>query len=347
MTDALDRLLPRLEPELAAAVLAALQDVRDGVDYPRLERGIAAGDVAEIEAALNIEQGSWAPYVAAALAIFMQSGRRAGVIYGVRFDPVQDAEFRADLSAKVSAMAEEQRVKARDYVQRGLMEGRSQRSIAEGLVGRRSRATGKRTGGLIGLSRAQQSWVETMARRLSSDDPEEIRAALGVKERDKRYDPLIKRAAVEARKARNAALEALEAGAPPIVAPKPSPLTPAKIEEITGKFADRLLRKRAKDIAKVEVQQFAAGAREEAVRQAVAKVPGASASKTWEHSHIIEHARVDHLSMDGQVRDLEGVWIMSNGAMMRYAHDPRGGAANNASCRCRTRYRLILPEGVM
>lgn len=321
-----EQVASRLEPELRAALLAALQDVRDGVDYPALYAAIEAGDIDGVEKALNVEQGSWAPYVAAALAIFMQSGAAAARSLRVRFDPTQDADFRQDLAAKVSAMAAEQVAKAREYVWQGIGEGRPRREIVEGLAGRVSKATGKRQGGVIGLSGAQQSWVDNMWARLASGDPAEIRAALGVKDRDRRYDPLIKRAAVEAKK-----------GAPPV-------LTPDKIDEITGKYADRLLRKRAKDIASIETTQFAAGARSEVVRQALAKFPGATATKTWHHSSIYLNARLDHVGMSGTTVPFEGVFMMIDGSAMRYAHDPRGGARNNSFCRCRTTFKLEMPK---
>lgn len=321
MTDNVDRIAERLTPQLARALREALQDMRDGVDYPALLVALDANDIDGVITALNIEEGSFAPYVAAALAIFMATGVAAARTYGVRFNPTRDAEFRRDLTDKIGAMAAEQVTKAREAVFQGIMDGKPRREIAWELAGRKSKVTGKREGGIIGLSGAQQTWVENMRARLLSGDPVEMRAALKNKDRDKRYDRTIKKAIREGK-----------------------PLPEAKVDEIVGRYADRLLDKRAKDIAANEATQFAAGAREEAVRQAIAKVPGSTATKTWRHSSIYINARPDHVGMNGRTVAFDANFVMADGVGMRYAHDPRGGTKHNANCRCRTEYKLVRPE---
>ena len=321
---ALDRLISRLTPELAAALLASLQDMRDGVDYPALLAAIDAVDPDAVERALNIEDASFAPYIAAAMVIYMRSGAEMAreIARGGRFNPALDAEFRRDLADKVAARTAEQIEAARARVYEGLASGRTRREIAESLAGRISKATGKRTGGVTGLSRPQQSWVDTMRERLASGDAAQLRATLAAKDRDKRYDRTIKVAIRDGKV-----------------------IPPAKIDEITGKYADRLLRKRATNIASVEVEQFAANAREDAVRQALAKMPGAVARKTWHHSSIYINARPDHVGMSGVTVDMEANFVMADGTAMRYAHDPRGGARHSLNCRCRTTYAISRPVG--
>lgn len=313
-----EQLARQLTPELAAALQEALQDMRDGVDYPALEAAIAAGDVDAAIKALDIEQGSFAPYIAAALVLYMRTGAEAARGYRIRFDATDPVDFRLDLSTKVAAMTDEQVQKARAYVYDGYSAGKSRREIAQGLAGRIVR--GKRQGGVIGLSGAQQSWVEKMRERLASGDPQELRAVLTAKERDKRYDRTIKVAIRDGKR-----------------------IPTDKIDEITGKYADRLLRKRAKDIATSEATQFAAGARADAVRQTLGKagLPEDAVSRTWHHSSIYINARPDHVGMSGvTMPGLTAPFVMFDGSAMRYAHDPRGGARNNMSCRCRTTYNI-------
>lgn len=319
MTDSVDRITARLEPKLAKALQDALQDMRDGVNYPLLLRSIDNNDIEGVIAALNIEDGSFAPYIAVAIAIFMAAGAAAAKTYKIRFDPTRDADFQLDLRAKMRAMADEQIIKAREYVKQGLAAGKSRREIAQGLAGRV--VSGHRQGGVIGLSGAQQSWVENMRARLLSGDPAEMRAALKNKDRNKIYDRTIKKAIKEGKA-----------------------LPEAKVDEIVGKYADKLLAKRAKDIAALEAEQFAAGAREEAVRQALAK-SGGTATKTWRHSSIYINARQDHVGMSGKTVPFDAAFIMADGTPMRYAHDPRGGARQNSHCRCRTTYKIVRPNG--
>ena len=318
MTDNVDRIAAQLEPRLAKALQDALQDMRDGVNYSLLLRSIENNDIEGVIAALNIEEASFAPYLAAALVIFMMTGAAAAKVYRVRFDPMRDGEFRADLDAKISAMTAEQITKAREYVKQGMSQGKSRREIAQGLAGKM--VSGHRQGGIIGLSGAQQSWVENMRSRLLSGDPAEMRATLKNKDRNKIYDRTIKKAIKEGKA-----------------------IPEAKVDEIVGKYADKLLAKRAKDIAALEAEQFAAGAREEAVRQALAKAPGSSATKTWRHSSIYINARPDHVGMSGTTVPFDANFMMFDGTPMRYAHDPRGGAKHNAHCRCSTTYKLVRP----
>ena len=312
-----EQLARQLTPELAAALQEALQDMRDGVNYPALEAAIAAGDVDAAIKALDIEQGSFAPYIASALVLYMRTGAEAARGYRIRFDATDPVDFRLDLSTKVAALTDEQVQKARAYVYDGYSAGKSRREIAQGLAGRIVR--GKRQGGVIGLSGAQQSWVEKMRERLASSDPVELRAVLTAKERDKRYDRTIKVAIRDGKR-----------------------IPTDKIDEITGKYADRLLRKRAKDIATNEATQFADGARDDAVRQALAKLGGV-AKKTWHHSSIYINARPDHVGMSGTTVAFDANFIMADGTPMRYAHDPRGGAKHNSHCRCRTSYSIERP----
>lgn len=314
-----EEFIKSLEPALARAFLAAMQDVRDGVDYPALMRAIGAGDVPAAIDALDIEQGSFAPYIAAAFLLYMRTGAEAARGMRVRFDPTRDADFRQDITGKVAAYVDEQVQAARDYVYSGYADGWSRREIAKGLAGKIG-PSGKREGGILGLSRAQQSWVDNMRARLESNDPEQMRAAMKYKERNRNFDKTIKRAIMDGK-----------------------PLSADKIDEITGKFADKLLRKRATDIASFEATQFAAGAREQSVRQALekARLPDGAVTKTWHHSSIYINARPDHVGMSGQtVTGINTPFVMADGVAMRYAHDPRGGAKHNSHCRCRTSYSI-------
>lgn len=299
----LDAILIELEPELQQALLDAFDGIRKGVDMRTLRDAVERGDVQAVEDALNVDEGSFWPYITVATIIYMR--------YGSIFAPtlIRGATFNANtgfgqdvIRQNVERMTEETRAMARDMVMAG--------------VGRREVA--KRIRESIGLSRAQQTYVESMRRRLESNDASELRAILkGNTLRDKRFDPAIKKAIAN-----------IEAG-------KASGLSARKIEDMTGAYTRKLIRKRAQDVAAAEAIQYAEASKFEAVKQT-----GKPVTKTWRHSRIYLRARPDHVSMSGvKVVGVDTPFNVS-GTLMQYPHDPAGGARHNANCRCRAQYKV-------
>lgn len=303
MTLAFERLIDRMEPELAKAIRVAFEDMRRGVDMPALVAALEANDSEAVIDALNLDDRSFVPWLSAVILIYMRSGAEAVRLLrrsGLKFTPVDIPT----MPSVVGDMIQQQTEAAQAYVADAYSSGKSPRQIAKELRTR------------IGLSRAQQSWVDDMRKKLEQGD----KGALGYKDRDKRYDSAIKRAAIEGK-----------------------PLPQSKIDEITEKYSERLLRKRATNIAAAETASLASGARKSAVGQALRKagLPDEAASKTWRHSSIYLNARVDHVDMSGRtVQGLQTPFVMADGVAMQYAHDPKGGAKHNAGCRCTTRYSV-------
>jgi len=301
----LDAILIELEPELQQALLDAFDGIRKGVDMRALRDAVDRGDVQAVEDALNVDEGSFWPYITVATIIYMR--------YGALFAPtlIRGATFNANtgfgqdvIRQNTARMTEETKAMARDMV----IAGYGRREVANRI--RES----------IGLSRAQQGYVESMRRRLESNDASELRAILkGSTLRDKRFDPAIKKAIAN-----------IEAG-------KPSGLSARKIEDMTGGYTRKLIRKRAQDVAAAEVIQYAEASKFEAVKQT-----GRPVTKIWRHSRIWLRARVDHVYMNGKsVEGMETPFVMPDGVLMQYPHDPAGGAKHNANCRCRAQYRVV------
>lgn len=296
----LDLILMELEPELAQALLDSFDGIRKGVDMAALRDAVERGDVAAVEATLNVDEGSFAPYALVATMIYMRYGMAFGptLVRGFTFNP-NTPVGQAVIADNVQRMAEETRQMARDMV----MAGYGRREVA------------KRIRGSIGLSRAQQTYVENMRRRLESGDPAELRAILkGQTLRDKRYDPAIKKAIETGKK-----------------------IPTRKVEEMTTAYTRKLIRKRAQDVAAAEAQQYAETAKFEAAKQT-----GKPVTKIWRHSRIWLRARVDHVYMNGKsVEGMETPFVMPDGVLMQYPHDPSGGARHNANCRCRAQYKIV------
>lgn len=258
-----------------------------------------------------------------------------------RFDmtnPRAEQRIRTEAAERVSGYTAEQVETARRVIADGFQKGQGPTTIATDIAGRINPLSGRREGGIVGLSAPQAGYVESMRERLQSGDPEEMLKVLGSfdKEgkwkpgtgmtlRDRRYDAQIKRAIRD------------------VAAGKPNPLTADRIDEMTAKYSDRLLARRAEDIARTETAQAVMLSRAEATQQALDKsgLADEAVTKEWMHSGGPFDARETHLAIHGKkVVGMNGVFFLSDGSVMLHSHDPAGGVKNNANCRCNTDFAI-------
>ncbi|SNT19623.1 Phage Mu protein F like protein [Sphingopyxis indica] len=264
-----------------------------------------------------------------------------------RFDmtnPRAEARIRTEAAARVTGYVDEQIETARRVIADGFARGDGPQNIATDIAGRINPISGRRQGGIVGLSDPQAGYVDSMRARLLSGDPDEMAKVLGSFDkdgkwkpgtgmtlRDRRYDGAIKRA-----------IAAIAKG-------KPNPLTRDKIDEMTAKYADRLLARRAEDVARTETAQGVMMARAEATAQALDRdaLDDQAVEKTWRHLGGIDDARDTHLAMHGRsVTGLTMPFILPDGSVMQHAHDPAGGAKNNVNCRCGTDFIIDWSWGL-
>lgn len=264
-----------------------------------------------------------------------------------RFDmanPRAEARIRTEAATRIAGYIDEQIQTARKTIADGFARGEGPQTIATDIAGRINPISKRREGGIIGLSDPQAGYVDNMRRRLLSGDPDEMMKVLGRLDkdgkwiegtgmtlRDRRFDGAIKRAIAATAKG------------------KPNPLTRDKIEELTAKYSDRLLAKRASDVARTETAQGVMMARAEATKQALDKsgLDDAAVEKFWRHVGGLHHARDWHLAMNGKsVTGIEGVFHMPDGSLMLHSHDPQGGAKNNVACRCNTDFEIDWAYGL-
>ena len=264
-----------------------------------------------------------------------------------RFDmtnPRAEARIRTEAAARVAGYVDEQIETARRVIADGFARGDGPQNIATDIAGRINPISGRREGGIVGLSDPQAGYVDSMRARLLSGDPDEMAKVLGSFDkdgkwkpgtgmtlRDRRYDGAIKRA-----------IAAIAKG-------KPNPLTRERVDEMTAKYADRLLRRRAEDIARTETAQGVMMARAEATAQALAReaLDDQAVEKTWRHLGGLDDARDTHLTMHGRsVTGLTMPFILPDGSVMQHSHDPAGGVRNNANCRCGTDFNIDWAFGL-
>jgi len=337
---ALAELIAKLEPALRDAFRAAMQDLRDGIDRQGLIAALSRGDVDAAIRALNIEPAVFNTYLTAHISGFAQAGQlfasmiptASALASTFRFDmanPRADRRIRELAGDRIAGYTQEQTEIARRVISEGYSRGDGPQNIAVEIAGRIDRVTWRRQGGIVGLSDPQAGYVQSMRERLLSGDPRQMRKVLaGMTLRDKRFDTAIVKAIEEGR-----------------------PVPRAVVEKMTARYADRLLRRRAEDIARTETAQGVMGARAESYRQAIDKegLAADAITKVWVHSGAgDDDARLQHMLMNGEkVVGLETPFRLPDGTLMQHAHDPSGGARHNINCRCDTRFEIDFTRGVL
>lgn len=335
---ALEQLIAKLEPELAGAILDALQALRDGVDIAALEDALERNDIEAAIEALDISPADFNKYTLARMAAYAEAGALEAAYIptddasSVRFtfdmtNPRAEQWIRTQAADRISGYTSEQVEAARETITEGYSRGDGPQQIALDIAGRIERSTGRRQGGIIGLSDPQAGYVRSMRSRLLSGDPQEMQKVLsGMTLRDRRYDALVQRH--------------IDAG---------TPLKRGDVDKLTARYADRLLRRRGEDIARTETAQGVMGARREAYAQALDKegLPPEAVTKRWRHLGGVKDAREVHLIMAGrEVVGLNTPFFLPDGSIMLHSHDPQGGVKNNVNCRCGTDFDIDFLYGV-
>lgn len=213
----------------------------------------------------------------------------------------------------VQTMFREQNEAVRTVVLDAMENNRNSRTTALDITGKMSRVTGRREGGIIGLTGQQADWVIAARRDLEMLDTGYFQRKL----RDKRYDKLVRKA--------------IDAG---------KPLAAADVDKITMRYKDKALAYRGQLIAQNEAHVAQAAGRFEAYQQLIERDDVEAVSVRWIHGFSRDF-RPDHLRMNNEVRKLGEPFVMDDGAQMMHPHDPAGGIRHSAFCRCTAFYRAI------
>lgn len=337
----LGTLIAQLEPKLRAAFEEGVAEIRDRVILRRVVEALERGDIEAAIVALNIEDAAFGPLARAIEEAFSSGGSATAAVAGkmlsqtgaqviVRFDmrnPRAERQIRDYAGALIQEITDDQRAMVRHAVEAAYAEGRGPRSIALDLVGRTSRATGQRTGSLIGLTSQQAAYVRSMRERLLSGDPEEMRKVLEMSRRDKRFDRSILKAIREGRA-----------------------LTVADVDKVAARYADGLLQLRGETIARTETGRAVHAAKHEAFRQGLEKTnySAQAIKRTW-RSAGDRRVRHSHVGMNGQVvRGLDEPFVSPIGNRLMHPLDRSLGAPayEVVACRCDEEIDIDFSEGL-
>lgn len=318
----LERLAAELEPELRAAFLASIEDIVSNVQLSRVIERLERGDIEGALSALNIEPAAFRQFEEAIRRAFISGGSAtmtgmpalrdpSGNRLILRFDarnPRAEQWLAEHSSALITRIVDDQRSAIRQALREGMEAGTNPRTTALDIAGRINRATGKREGGIVGLTAPQERYVASARRELLSGDPDDLRHYLTRGRRDKRFDRTVAKAIREGK-----------------------PLPRETVNKIVGRYSDRLLELRAETIARTETMASLNQAHIEAFQQAIdtGSVRRQDVRKVWVATKD-NRTRDSHWAMDGESTGIDDVF--SNG--LRYPGDPNGSASETANCRC-------------
>ncbi|MER9188300.1 head morphogenesis protein [Mesorhizobium australicum] len=218
----------------------------------------------------------------------------------------------------VTGIVQDQTIAIRTALETGLGRGDNPTKTAVAVMGRVSAVTGRREGGLIGLTTVQGEYVARARQELLSGEPDQLRNYLSRGRRDKRFDKTVQ-AAIEAGK----------------------PVTSALVERITGRYADGLLKLRADTIGLHETFAALGASKDIAFRQQIEKgsLRADVVTKGWKHTPQ-EHGRMQHVAMQGQVVPFDQPFTAPDGTAIPYPHAPGVPTRHTLGCKCLAEYKI-------
>lgn len=325
----LDEILARYEPALRNAFIRALQEVADNAQVGQIIAALERGDINSAVEAVFLDRGAYAEFErllaeaygeggAGLIEEFGQLRDEEGVRFILRFNPrnLRAERWLQDHSSRlITGTIEDQRNAVRQNLQSGMRAGDNPRKVALDVTGRVNRTTGRREGGIVGLSAAQQRAVEKARQELENGQYGTYRQR---ERRDKRFDRTIARAEREER-----------------------PLTNVEISRMLGRYTDRLKALRGETISRTEMLASLNHARHEAALQLVdsGKVRAEQIRRVWDSAGD-SRVRFSHAVMDGQSVGLNERFQSPRGAQLLYPGDTSAPAEEVINCRCSVNVRI-------
>ena len=329
----LDQLVSTWDEIIRKAFLDAVYLMRSGADIAQLVRMLEKGDVDAALRAVGLDPVQFRPFDKA-IADAFEAGGNAGakaippkvdpvghrliVMFDVR-NPEAEAWLRDYSSGLVTEILTDQRTTIKEHLEAGMVAGSNPRTVALDLVGRIG-PSGKREGGVLGLTSGQAEWVRRYEAELASNAPG---AALSRSLRDKRFDSAVKKA---------------QAAGQPIPAEQRAKMVAA--------YRNRALKYRGEVIGRTEAMTALHQAQHEAMRQAIDKgvVNQSAVTSIW-RSAADSRVRETHRHLNGQ-KVAFGKAFQSDLGPIRFPGDPLASAANTCSCRCVLEQRIDFLAGV-
>lgn len=321
------RQIDAAEPAIVSAFLEEVARIVDDAKLAETTELVSTGQIDRIAVVLGVDAPAFTLLLEAVRQVYLDGGlfevgqiplldRPGGGRFRLRFDIRNlraESWLREESSRLVTAITEDARVSIREVVAEGTRLGRNPRDTALDIVGRVNRETGRRLGGIIGLTDQQTRFTLNARAELLSGDPAVMRRYFERQRRDARFDRIVQKAISEKRA-----------------------VAAADVDRIVARYADRLLKLRGDNIARTEALTAFSAAREEAYAQAVdSGVRPELITGTWRTAGD-GRVRDAHRAMAGQRRPWGQPFQSPTGALMLHPGDTSLGAgpADVVNCRC-------------
>lgn len=324
-------LIETWEPTIRRAFMEAVAEIRSQISLKLLVERLERGDIAGAVDVLNIEREAFGPLetaiaqtyegggtaMAEDLRLRDPEGNRVVFRFGVR-NPEAEQWLRDHSAMLVTRIVEDQRQGIRVALAEGLARGDNPRVIALDIIGRQSRVTRRREGGVIGLTAAQAEFAARARAELQSGEPDQFRHYLTRERRDKRFDTAVRRA-IEASR----------------------PVDRETVSRAVGRYSDRLLQLRGELLARTETMAALGQSRDDAMRQAIqsGKVDVRYVTKHW-RSAGDDRVRHTHRVLNRQSARFDEAFQSPSGAALRFPGDPAAPINETSGCRCTLEYRV-------
>jgi Phage Mu protein F like protein len=329
--------LAKFAPEIQRAFIEAMQRITDDAILAQLIEAIKAGDAEAAYRAIGYQSSVLNRLVATLTTTFEHGGvmmasmpkytaDATGTKTALRFnirDKRAEAWLAEQSSSLIGQVEDDIRVNVRSTLADGLAAGRNPNVTALDIIGRYNAQTGRREGGVIGLSQQQEGWARSARTKLETLDKSYFNLVL----RDKRFDGI--------------AQKAIDSGK----------MLPAEtIERLITRYRDRALKYRGESIGRSETLTALSRSGYESVRQAMdqSDLPLAATTKEWDSAGD-DHVRHSHAAMNGQKVGMDEPFISPvTGARMMHPGDGSLGAGANdlVMCRCHVKYKTDFSHGV-
>lgn len=307
----LENLISGFDADFSRSFLMLINAIKDDLVLTDLAALIEAG---QVEEAINVIEAQLSRFSGVIVSGIVASGQDTaefindvlGVV--VSFDQTNFRavdEMRNARLRLISGLTSAQRDAIREALVEGIRTGINPLDQARGVV--RS----------IGLTTRQVQTVNTFRRLLQEGSAEALRREL----RDRRFDPLIRRAiAGEA-------------------------LTQDQIDRMVQRYSERLLAFRARTIARTESLRAVHQGNELMYAQAVESgaLDPTRLVREWLTSRD-SRVRDSHDGMNGQKQPFGQPFISDAGNRLRYPGDPGAPASETIQCRCAV-VTTLLPLG--
>lgn len=328
-------ILAKLDKRMVQAFSKAILDLKTDAQIAALSEAIKSNDMQGIYLALGLSRAVFAPLEDAIREAFIEGGaysleevrnppRGSGAGRMVlRFDGrLERAEtwVKQHSSELIEGIVQDTKEAVRLVVLDGIENGRGPRKTALEITGKINPATGRRSGGILGLTSSQTEAVLRATSELSSEDPRLLRQYLERARRDKRFDGIVQRAIDGKIK-----------------------LTPDQIARISGRYKDRLLAYRGEVIARTETLSSMNAGREEGIRQLIdsGKVSRDRVTKIWRATGD-KRTRDTHRYLNGTTVGIDDPFITAEGHRLMHPHDRSLGAPGSEIIQCRCFYEIKI-----